>query len=218
MSRALPPEDLSAEHLRAAALEVLGPHGDERARRILEQAELVVHHGVSGWEGSEGAVRAHRVDLGLDAASLARMHHIHALHDALSAAVAAALSRRPGETLSELRSYWHARDESAGTAYRGVRPRGLSRDDGAALLRAAAEYLEAAGEKSARRIVTHASLEVEHSVRKGKSLRRLVLWCAHEDQDRVEKNPACWSCIVHCLETLALEPEPGEVQVLLGKD
>lgn len=136
------------EWLRAEALSALGAHGDPRALDALVRADLSLALDVAGWEGTGGRVRAHRALLGLDAASLGRVCATPAVHDALAAALAAALARYRDEVahaLAELCTYWNGTVEGA-AGYRGAAPRVLSRDAPEDLRAALAAFLRAAGD------------------------------------------------------------------------
>lgn len=88
--------------LRRLALDVLGPLGDPRAREALEQGAAEVEPGVATWEGSHGAVMAHRVTLVLPEELHARVTESPAVLDALAAAFARAIAT-PLTTLYDFR-------------------------------------------------------------------------------------------------------------------
>jgi len=94
--------DWTGESLRRAALDALGPHGDELARDVLAHAAIEVTPGVARWEGSAGRVEGHRIALGVDDGRLLRIRSEPAAFDAICAAIAAAVATHPGESLFEL--------------------------------------------------------------------------------------------------------------------
>jgi hypothetical protein len=89
--------------LRLRALEVLGPLGDELAREALESGSVAIEHDVLAWEGSHGAVHAHRVVVMTGAELHARLAASHAARDGLSAALAAAMAERAGHSVADVR-------------------------------------------------------------------------------------------------------------------
>jgi hypothetical protein len=129
--------------LRAAALEALGDHGDERAREALRRAELTLAPGVARWDSSAGPVEAHDVTLVLDAATLGTLRAVPALVDALAASLAATLATRPGQALRDLSLRWSPPAVVA-SGYRDALPPPYRE----ALREALAAYLEAAGQLS----------------------------------------------------------------------
>ena len=131
----------SGEELRRAALVALGEHADERAREALTHASITVV-GATGWDGSAGPVQAHRVPLGLDARTLGGLRAAPALADALCAAVASAVARRPGQTLLDLHLRWAPGTRSSSAGYRDAPPAA----DEASLHEALVGYLEGGGE------------------------------------------------------------------------
>jgi hypothetical protein len=111
----------TSESLRRAALDALGPHGDELARDALVHGAIDVTPGVARWEASSGHIEGHRVTLELDTERLARVRREPAVYDAVCAALAAAVAMRPGESLFELAVHPAARGMME-TPYRGRRP------------------------------------------------------------------------------------------------
>jgi hypothetical protein len=139
--------------LRARALEHLGPYADARAREALERGEIVMQRAVARWFGSQGEVEAHCVGLGLDAALLGRLSEPNAVHDALVAALAAAISDVPGESLAEFRLFWNGEVR--------LEPRGYR--DGSELVEpraAIAAFLRARGQGDAASNVEGTSIRV----------------------------------------------------------
>jgi glyoxylase-like metal-dependent hydrolase (beta-lactamase superfamily II) len=123
-----------SERLRLAALDALGPHGDELAREALEAGELSLEEAVSTWEASSGTVRGRRVALALPDALLARVRASFAAIDAMHAAVAAAIARdserdalldlrlcerasKPGSPYRERLVFFGAMNAPSGTSY-----------------------------------------------------------------------------------------------------
>lgn len=96
----MPRED---EGLRRLALERLGALAPALAREALEHGVVEVEPDVLAWEGSHGTVRAHRVVLRVPPELCARVNAGPAVVDALTAAVAAAVSAVAGNTLADLR-------------------------------------------------------------------------------------------------------------------
>ena len=139
-----------SEELRAVALEILGAHADERAVDALRRGRLVLTHGAARWVGSTGPVQGHRVTLGLDAQSLGQLRAAPATVDSLCAALAAAIARRPGETLLELSLCWASGASTVSVGYRDApRPPVSMRE-------ALVAYLDATGERSAARAIATA--------------------------------------------------------------
>jgi hypothetical protein len=111
----------TGESLRRAALDALGPHGNDLARDALVHGALEVTPGVARWEASAGPALGHRVTLVLDPGRLGGLRGAPAAHDSLCAALAAAVSTRPRESLFELQ----LRTADPGlveSPYRGPRP------------------------------------------------------------------------------------------------
>jgi hypothetical protein len=95
---------LAEDHgLRRAALEKLGPLGPPLAAEALEHGVLEIEVDVLRWEGSLGQVHGHLVVLSLDADLFHRVSATPAVVDALTAAVAAAVSAIAGNSLAELK-------------------------------------------------------------------------------------------------------------------
>jgi hypothetical protein len=139
----------TGEELRRAAIEVLGPHADERAHDALAHATLTVSHGAGSWEGSHGPVEGHHVTVGLDAERLGMLRATPALVDALLAAVAAAIATHLGEALLDVRLRWTRASEPAHSAYRDGPPQ----HGPPTLQEGLTAYLEAAGEPELARLV-----------------------------------------------------------------
>ncbi len=90
------------ETLRIRALEALGPLGDAVARDVLAHGSVAVEHDAMEWEGSSGRVRAHRVIVVAPPELHARFEGSHAARDALTAALAAAMTARRGEVVGDV--------------------------------------------------------------------------------------------------------------------
>jgi hypothetical protein len=108
---------------------------------------------VARWEGSEGTVEAHRVTLSVDAGTLGLLRAAPALIDALCAALAAAIARRPGEALLELSLRWAPGVCAATAAYRDAPPAPTT------LTEALQQYLDALGEERVARMLKGAVAE-----------------------------------------------------------
>lgn len=147
--------DWGAEELRRAALASLGEHADERARDAVVHATLVVTPAVARWESSGGPVEAHRVTLGVDAATLGTLRAAPSLVDALCASFAAALGTRPGETLHELSIRWTPAARPSASGYRDAPPPSpeTSLRDGLVA------YLHASGDGAVAQAVAGATLD-----------------------------------------------------------
>jgi len=150
---------LSPETLRHAALDALGPYADERARGALQAAGLYVEPVGAGWESSAGHVDGQRVTLAVDAATLGRLRAAPALEDALHAALAAAVARHPGQTLTSLALRWARARE--GTLARADAYRDRPPDPPQTLQEALPAYLDARDEGPLARLVQGASVEVK---------------------------------------------------------
>ena len=155
-----PGERWEPEALRAEALEALGRFADPRATAVLQSAELHLAPAESGWDLSAGHVEGHGVTLRVDAATLGRLRAAPALVDALQAAVASAIARRPGQALSHLHLRW-ARDGGHAIA-QGYRDR--PPDPPPTLGAAFVAYLEALGESVAASVVARAAVSLSDSV------------------------------------------------------
>jgi hypothetical protein len=142
----------SAEELRRAALEALGPHADERTIDALRHSALTVTTGAARWNASAGPIEAHVVTLALDAKRLGRLRAVPAIADALCAAMAAAIAAQPGETLLELALRWAPGAAAAPLGYRDAPAPPVSLRD------ALVEYLDGAGELSVARVIASAVL------------------------------------------------------------
>ncbi len=106
------------DSLRVRALDALGPLGDALAREALEEGTVRVEPAVLTWEGSHGEVQGHRVVVVVRPALHGRLLGHPGAYDALTAALAAAISAAPGNALADLRV--EAGDEPrSGAPYRG---------------------------------------------------------------------------------------------------
>lgn len=106
------------EGLRLLALEHLGALSPELARLALESGVMEVEPDVLAWNGSLGVVHGHLVILWLDSDLLERIQQAPSVADALTAAVASAVSHVAGNSLAELKIL--GRDSPPrSTAYRG---------------------------------------------------------------------------------------------------
>jgi len=90
------------ERLRVRALEAIGALGDEVARTVIAHGSVTVEHDVSGWDGSTGHVRAHRVVVTVEPELFARFAESHAARDAVTAALSAAMSERRNEAVCDV--------------------------------------------------------------------------------------------------------------------
>lgn len=197
--------------VRDSALETLGPHGDPRARELLQRALLSVERDVVHWEGTAGQVRAHRVLLGTDPRSLALIERVPSIRDAVCAALATAIAQRPGEVLHEVREYWAFQEVSEHGGYRGE---GLSpvlalRDEPGAVHRALGIYLQALGEERAASWMARARVEIEKTS-KGYRARvhaRPERYMGTHERDAVKG----------ALRVLLQGPERARVQVVWGR-
>jgi hypothetical protein len=119
------------------------------------------------WESSERRMRAHRVNLFLDAARLGAVRSAPSVEDALRAAVAAALSSEPSETLAELVLRFSSPPSSS--AYRSgpTRATGIAETLGRALL----EYLHASGNDALARALGEVELTMSGDGGGGPELR-----------------------------------------------
>jgi hypothetical protein len=184
-----------AEALRRAALAALGEHADERARDALAHASLTVIE-AAGWDGSAGPVEAHRVTLGLDARTLGGLRAAPAVVDALCAALATAISARPGDALLDLRLLWTPAARPAAAGYRDAPPP----EHGDSLQAALVAYLDGAGERSLSDLVATAivyqppagpiALELPPSVR-----------------DALRADPRALAVVTAALRDLRADPE-----------
>jgi hypothetical protein len=109
----------TGDALRAAAHAALGPMGDGRARDALENGSLEVISGVARWNASRGPFEGVGVTLWLDDERLDRIAAAPAVEDALRAAIAAAVSARPGELLFDLTLRRETGKHPPETPYRG---------------------------------------------------------------------------------------------------
>jgi hypothetical protein len=105
--------------LQRRALELLGPLGHPVAREVLETGKLEIEHDVSRWEGSAGLVHAHRVVACVDPELYERAAALPGVTDALTEAVAAAVSADPLQALAELRLEPRVGGAHRETPYRG---------------------------------------------------------------------------------------------------
>jgi hypothetical protein len=162
---------LDTERVRRASVAALEPFGDERALRILEGADLAVEEDGVEWEGSTGAMKAHRVLLGVDGAALARVHTIPAVGDELEHAIAGAIAAEPGHALLEVLTYWAMRSPVAAT-YRAADRRRAAVDDAEHVVEATRAYLEAIDEIEAAALLAELRLSVA-ATRQGHVVRVL---------------------------------------------
>jgi hypothetical protein len=103
--------------LRLLALERLGSLAPALAREAVERATVEVETDVLEWQGSLGAVRGHLVVLWLEPELFIRVSAAPSAVDAITAAVAFAVSRVSGNALAELKI--RSRAASPSTPYRG---------------------------------------------------------------------------------------------------
>jgi hypothetical protein len=155
---------IDAERVRRAAADALEPFGDERALHLLASADIAIEEEGMEWEGSVGAMRAHRVLLGVDGAALAHALTVPAVRDALESALAGALAAEPGHALSEVRAYWGLRPPASVT-YRAAQRRPASVDDPEHVREAACAYLEAVGNAAAAALLETLPLTVSRTPR-----------------------------------------------------
>ena len=195
------------EPLRTAARGALGGSADPLAREALDEAELAIERDVTSWEGTMGIVRGHRVALALEARLLARVLGAHGTQDSLHAAFAAAISRAPGEALSELRFVWSRRGAEARSPYRGRVPR--AERPVVPLGEAMAAYLEASGEAEVAEIVARASVSM--SLQGGRAL--LTVRVAEGDGRRLGQIPSRAERLVECGRALLVDGEGGAPEV-----
>lgn len=125
------------EEIRLRALELLN---DERARLALEKAVIRLHPEALRWEASDGDVRAHRISLGLDGASLGDLDEHPSSLDALESALARAVARSRGHSLAALDTWWEL-EAPENPSYRAPERRLARRSDPEALRRALISYL-----------------------------------------------------------------------------
>ena len=130
--------------LRAIALDVLGPHGDPRARDVLRHAWVLLERDTAKWDATSGTMRAHRVLLHVDGYSLGVIDTHPGARDALAAALAAAVAHAPGETMHELELVWALAERAPARGYRDAEMRAAKRDDPHALRSALAGYVRGA--------------------------------------------------------------------------
>jgi hypothetical protein len=107
------------DRLRLRALDRLGVLAPSLAREALEGGVVEIEHDVLAWEGSLGKVHGHRVVLRLDPADCTRVRAAPSVVDALTAALASALSDAPGHALAELEILARSGPPPQRTAYRG---------------------------------------------------------------------------------------------------
>lgn len=152
---------LSPEELRRAAILMLGPYADERAREALRSAVLRVDEAVTSWESSAGRATGHRITLAVDATTLARLRStpalVDALHAALATAVATASKSEKCDVLTALELRW-ARDGALAwtQGYRDRPP-----DPPQTLQQALTSYLHTCGEAALARFVEGAVVSTE---------------------------------------------------------
>jgi hypothetical protein len=202
--------ELEVGALRDAALEALGVHGDERARELLRHGLLAIEHDAGGWQASTGPVRAHRVTLGLDARALALLEHTPGVRDALGAALAAAIARRPGEALLDLREYWGLEEPARVVDYRGpVPPARVAREDADTVVHALGVYLQAAGERTAAALIEQARLELAS----GRSGYDVTLVLPRTAYRALGSDPHARAVLDEALRTLLQGPSRAPVRV-----
>jgi hypothetical protein len=143
----------TAEGLRRAALDALGPAADERALDALRRCAISLAPSVARWDASQGTVEAHRVTLSADAGTLGLLRSAPALIDALCAALAAVIATRPGEALLELSLRWAPGVCAATAGYRDAPPVATT------LTEALEQYLDALGEGHLARMLQGAVVE-----------------------------------------------------------
>lgn len=90
------------EALRLRALAHLGPFGDALARELLETGSVHVAPDVLAWEGTRGRMHGHRVILRVPSSLYARATGSHAVFDALSAALGAAMAERGSHAMADV--------------------------------------------------------------------------------------------------------------------
>jgi hypothetical protein len=139
---------LDLEDLRAEALTLLT---SPRARAALELAALHLYPSALTWEGSHGEVRAHRLALGLDGASLGELDAFPSALDELEAVLSRVLARRPGHSLASLETRWELEPAAEVRTYRTPERRPARRDDPEALRRALVAYLDRRNQREAAR-------------------------------------------------------------------
>jgi hypothetical protein len=171
----------TGERLRRAAVEAIGPHADERTRDALARGTMTIVPAAMQWESSTGRMLAHRVSLFLDAGRIGAIRSTPAVEDALRAAVAAAVSSQPSETLEELVLRWSPRPSSmpnGSTAYRDAPPAPIG---GAELLREAlVEYLDGSGDAALARRTADAEITI---LRSGGIIRELRVNLPRQGRD-----------------------------------
>lgn len=201
---------LTAVALRDGALEALGAHGDPRSRDVLARALIAIDHNAERWVASEGVVHAHRVTLGVDARTLARLDHPPAVRDAVEAALAAAIARRPGEALLDVRPYWALEDAAEAEGYRGGgQGTPVARDDAEVVGRALVAYLRAAGEEAVAERMARGSVELSRT----RECVRATLLLAREDDRALAADPHGRTVVGDALRALLQGPERCAVRV-----
>lgn len=176
------------DRLARDAMTALG--NDDDARAILRDARLVVGAPRSSWSGTNGEVQAYEVVLGLSAHALGTLRAHPHLEDALCAAVAAALSHRPGAALAALVPAWTHEIED-GAAYRSDSAVDARREDPDALRAAASAYLRAAGDEALASAVERAHVTTEPA----------VLTLGHRDARALTRDAR--ASLLRCLRDLA---------------
>lgn len=107
------------ERLRNVALQCLGSDAPPLAREALEAGMTELEPNVLSWTGSLGPVTAHRVTLVVAPELGERLDAAPSAIDALTAAVAAAIARTPGDALAELCVVGREGKPPPATPYRG---------------------------------------------------------------------------------------------------
>lgn len=106
------------ERLRLTALRALDPEAPPLAREALEVGATAVEPNVLRWTGSAGAQSAHRVVLATEPELCARLQVTPSAVDALTSAIAAAITSTSGDMLAELKIVVLA-EPTPTTPYRG---------------------------------------------------------------------------------------------------
>lgn len=107
------------EGLRLTALRTLGEDAPPLAREALEEGATEVEPNVLRWTGSEGVQSAHRVVLATDAEVCTRLRAMPSAVDALTSAIAAAITALSGDMLAELKIVALGEPAARTAPYRG---------------------------------------------------------------------------------------------------
>jgi hypothetical protein len=175
----------------------------------LERATLSVEPAVLRWESSIGPMHAHRVHVRVDAARLGALRRSPALEDALRAALAAAISRDPGETLQELVLGWEPFSPDAPYRDPAPMPRVGDEDhqhaeDPEVLRDALAEYLEGSGEPDLANAARRS--EITHDAG-GAGASELRVWLPATETDRTSIDARTTAILGRALRDLTGDPE-----------